>query len=488
MKKRITVICELILSIMISFFLPMRINAIEYPTEYNELLEEVRIAVESSRLRYISANDQQRTNTVEQMQLSAAARSFFLSSSFNFSSADLYALHYAVRDLDNNGTPELLLSYNKDELCAVFTVQNGSPVMIRDFMYRDAGFIYGQYLYNYGVGGAGYHSYHYCVLRGTEFTPIDGYDDIMGELYDINERPISRAKANEIDTKYKKLSTPEWHMVIPGVFADVDYSGWYSEPVFWASEKGVTSGSSEIEFSPNTNCDRAQMVTFLWRAKGCPEPTLTVNPFDDVQENAYYYKAVLWALENRITSGTSDTMFSPNTIITRAQTATFLWRMNSMPKIKSVNPFSDIKDSAYYYDAVLWAVNDNITKGMSSTSFSPNAACTRAQIVTFLYRALCPERHNLEVSNYFKTAERLQSALTMEKTEPWNLGGASFVKNGFYVETSKDMFSMKNEGNYEIRLYGLKLGNNKTAFYDTLMQNNWLPMDKAQIIGSILEL
>ena len=114
-KKRITVICELILSIMISFFLPMRINAIEYPTEYNELLEEVRIAVESSRLRYISANDQQRTNTVEQMQLSAAARSFFLSSSFNFSSADLYALHYAVRDLDNNGTPELLLSYNKDE-------------------------------------------------------------------------------------------------------------------------------------------------------------------------------------------------------------------------------------------------------------------------------------------------------------------------------------------------------------------------------------
>ena len=154
-------------------------------------------------------------------------------------------------------------------------------------------------------------------------------------------------------------------------------------------ENGITTGTSSNTFSPDSTCTRAQVVTFLWRANGSPEPTQTVNPFTDVKEGQYYYKAVLWAVENSITTGTSKTTFSPDSGCTRGQVVTFLWRAEGQPEsTSSANPFKDVTDGQYYYKAVLWAVENEITKGTSADQFSPDSTCTRGQIVTFLYRDL----------------------------------------------------------------------------------------------------
>ena len=173
-----------------------------------------------------------------------------------------------------------------------------------------------------------------------------------------------------------------------GVFVDVPEGSYYEEAVAWAVENGITKGTSDTTFDPNGICTRAQAVTFLWRAAGSPEPKSNVMPFEDVAAEAYYYKAVLWAVENGITKGTSETTFSPDADCTRAQIVTFLWRAQKSPAADSVNPFTDVAADAYYVDAVLWAVEEKVTKGTSETTFSPDADCTRAQIVTFLYRAL----------------------------------------------------------------------------------------------------
>ena len=170
-------------------------------------------------------------------------------------------------------------------------------------------------------------------------------------------------------------------------FTDVKKSDYYYDAVIWAVENGITAGTSATKFSPNATCTRGQVVTFLWRAAGQPEPNTKVNPFSDVKSSDYFYKAVLWAVENGITAGTGNGKFSPNAPCTRAQVATFLWRAEGEPDASGTNPFSDVKSSEYYYKAVLWAVENGITAGTSATKFSPNAACTRGQIVTFLYRA-----------------------------------------------------------------------------------------------------
>ena len=171
-----------------------------------------------------------------------------------------------------------------------------------------------------------------------------------------------------------------------GVFVDVATGSYYEDAVDWAVENGITQGTDDTHFSPDGICTRAQAVTFLWRAAGSPEPETRAMPFADVPAGSYYYDAVLWAVENGITEGTSDTRFSPNATCTRAQIVAFLWRSEKSPAASSRNPFADVKSSAYYADAVLWAVKENITKGTTSTTFSPNADCTRAQIVTFLWR------------------------------------------------------------------------------------------------------
>ena len=171
-----------------------------------------------------------------------------------------------------------------------------------------------------------------------------------------------------------------------GVFVDVATGSYYEDAVDWAVENGITKGTDDTHFSPDGICTRVQAVTFLWRAAGSPKPETRTMPFTDVPVGSYYYDAVLWAVENGITMGTSDTTFSPNATCSRAQIVAFLWRSEKSPAAGTANPFADVKSDAYYADAVLWAVKENITKGTTSTTFSPNADCTRAQIVTFLWR------------------------------------------------------------------------------------------------------
>ena len=169
-------------------------------------------------------------------------------------------------------------------------------------------------------------------------------------------------------------------------FYDVSDNSYYAQPVLWAVENGVTAGTGAWTFGPKDTCTRAQVMTFLWRAAGSPEPTRADNPFTDIKEGKYYYKAVLWAVEKKITAGTSSTTFGPNAPCTRGQVVTFLWRYEGEPTATtSNNPFEDVKTGAYYEKAVIWALETGITAGTSATTFSPDATCTRAQVVTFLY-------------------------------------------------------------------------------------------------------
>ena len=174
-------------------------------------------------------------------------------------------------------------------------------------------------------------------------------------------------------------------------FSDVSAEDYFFAPVLWAvnSDPQITNGTTPATFSPNASCTRAQMVTFLWRAKGCPEPKTAQSPFEDVQNpNAYYYSAVLWAVENEITTGVDRTHFAPDSTVTRAQTVTFLWRLAGKSAAQAENPFADVAAGSYYFAPVLWAVENNITTGMDKTHFAPDIPCTRGQIVTFLYRYL----------------------------------------------------------------------------------------------------
>ena len=172
-----------------------------------------------------------------------------------------------------------------------------------------------------------------------------------------------------------------------GVFVDVPEGSYYEEAVDWAVEKGITTGTGNNYFTPDGICTRAQAVTFLWRVAGSPTPKTEAMVFEDVLDGSYYYEAVLWAVENGITVGTSATTFSPELTCSRAHIVTFLWRAANSPSARTVNPFTDVATDAYYIDAVLWAVKHKITAGTTLSTFSPDEGCTRAQIVTFLYRA-----------------------------------------------------------------------------------------------------
>ena len=172
-----------------------------------------------------------------------------------------------------------------------------------------------------------------------------------------------------------------------GVFVDVPEGSYYEEAVDWAVEKGITTGTGNNYFTPDGICTRAQAVTFLWRVAGSPTPKTEAMVFEDVLDGSYYYEAVLWAVENGITVGTSATTFSPELTCSRAHIVTFLWRAANSPSVKTDNPFTDVAADAYYIDAVLWAVKHKITAGTTLSTFSPDEGCTRAQIVTFLYRA-----------------------------------------------------------------------------------------------------
>lgn len=190
--------------------------------------------------------------------------------------------------------------------------------------------------------------------------------------------------ASEVSIKatFEKIEQP-----LKNPFVDVEASAYYYDGVLWAVGNGITDGMTPTTFEPERNCTRAQVVTFLWRVAGKPASGSTENPFSDVKEGAWYYDAVLWAVENGITDGMTPTTFEPERNCTRAQVVTFMWRMAGEPTpVSTSHTFTDIKDGSWYYDAVLWAVENGITNGMTPTTFETDRICTRAHIVTFLYR------------------------------------------------------------------------------------------------------
>lgn len=191
----------------------------------------------------------------------------------------------------------------------------------------------------------------------------------------------------KLDYHNLQLNVPQDKTVTKNPFTDVKVGSYFYEPVLWALENGITDGISPTKFGPAQKCTRGQVVTFLWRTIWCPKPLSKSTVFVDIEKNAYYKDAVLWAFENGITDGTAPNKFSPNANVTRAQFVTFLWRMNGQPEVNGSNPFKDVPKNEYYTKAVIWAYENGITDGVSPTSFAPNAVCLRQEVVTFLYRA-----------------------------------------------------------------------------------------------------
>lgn len=183
----------------------------------------------------------------------------------------------------------------------------------------------------------------------------------------------------------KSFERPAGIYIQPEGFTDISADAYYYDAVQWAVDQEITTGTSDLTFGPDDTCTRAQAVTFLWRAAGAPAPSDDRNPFRDVGADAYYHDAVLWAVENGITSGTGDAVFSPDESCSRAQIVTFLYRQAGSPSVGG-GSFTDVQPDSYYAPAVRWAVAQDITSGTSGTTFSPESDCTRAQIVTFLYR------------------------------------------------------------------------------------------------------
>lgn len=230
-------------------------------------------------------------------------------------------------------------------------------------------------------------------------TPAQGYQLERIIAADSDEKEVKLTEKNGVYTftmpaskvtvqaSFKK-DAEETTETTKNPFTDVPNGAYYADAVLWAVKNGITGGTSATAFSPDAPCTRAQAVTFLWRAAGSPAPKSNEMPFTDVAANAYYRDAVLWAIENGITSGTSANTFSPDVACTRGQIVAFLWRSKQSPAITAENPFVDVDAADYYHDAVLWAASKGITGGTSKNTFSPDATCTRAQIVTFLYRAL----------------------------------------------------------------------------------------------------
>lgn len=237
--------------------------------------------------------------------------------------------------------------------------------------------------------GADYPKYIYAYVPFTAQADAQTCTHSYGEYIYNND-------ANELKdgtkTRYCTLcNNPETVTAVgtkwQNPFTDVPNDSFYYVPVLWAVANNITNGTTATTFSPNVACSRAQIVTFLWRAAGKPAPKGNSNPFTDVKSGQYYSDAVLWAVEQGITNGTSATTFSPDAVCTRAQIVTFLWRAAGKPAPKgNNNPFIDVIAGQYYTDAVLWAVEKGITNGTSPKTFAPNTTCTRSQIVTFIYR------------------------------------------------------------------------------------------------------
>ena len=274
------------------------------------------------------------------------------------------------------------------------TGSTGNRTYTAHWRYNGSGHSYSYYTIKAtaGAGGSISPSGNVSVREGRDqtftITPDKGYavanvkidGKSIGAVKSYTFENVSRTHTIEV-IFMKANGNPQ-----TGVFVDVATGSYYEDAVDWAVENGITKGTDDTHFSPDGICTRAQAVTFLWRTAGSPEPETRTMPFTDVPAGSYYYDAVLWAVENGITKGTNETMFSPDATCSRAQIVTFLWRSEKSPAAGTANPFADVKSTAYYAGAVLWAVREDITKGTTSTTFSPDADCSRAQIVTFLWR------------------------------------------------------------------------------------------------------
>ena len=294
-----------------------------------------------------------------------------------------------------------------------YTEKNGGTKITTATLFDKDTTVYAHWTYTGSTGGGGVTTYpitvksakngdvtanHKSAAKGTTITltvdPDKGYVLYTLTVLDGKDKDLKLTEKNGKFTFTMpaskvtvaatfKASTPTGK----NPFIDVPAGSYYEDAVIWAVDKGITTGTSATTFNPNGICTRAQAVTFLWRAAGSPAAKSAVMPFTDVKAGSYYYDAVLWAVEQGITKGTSDTMFSPDATCTRAQIVTFLWRSQKSPAAGMANPFADVAADTYYIDAVLWAVKHNITVGTTFSIFSPDEECTRAQIVTFLYRA-----------------------------------------------------------------------------------------------------
>lgn len=214
-------------------------------------------------------------------------------------------------------------------------------------------------------------------------------DSVAAVLDDGTVRAIGEGTA-VITAAYDELKLSCKVTVVPkSPFADISKIAYYYQPVLWAVNGSITSGVEDNKFGPDESCTRGQAVTFIWRAFGEPEPTVTENIFEDIKSDEYYYKAVLWAVEMGITDGVDDTHFGPNATVTRGQFVTFLYRALGKPVYESENLFEDVKEEDYYFAPILWALENEVTMGIDDTHFGPNAICTRGHVVSFLYRALC---------------------------------------------------------------------------------------------------
>ena len=293
-----------------------------------------------------------------------------------------------------------------------YTAASGGTMITTDTEFHENGTVYAHWTYTGSSGGSSsgrtYHtikassdsngsispSERVSVRHGRDqsftITPNKGYEiakvlvdgKSVGAVESYTFKSVT--KNHTIEAIFMKVDD---NKPMPDTFMDVPKGSYYEKAVDWAVKNGITAGTGDNYFMPDGICTRAQAVTFLWRVAGSPTPKTEVMPFEDVPEGSYYYEAVLWAAENEITVGTSATTFSPELTCSRAHIVSFLWRAAGYPSAGTVNPFTDVPENAYYINAMLWAVKQEITVGTTPSTFSPDEGCTRAQIVTFLYRA-----------------------------------------------------------------------------------------------------
>ena len=352
-----------------------------------------------------------------------ALRAFVLDGGFRktgrtYSDSAEYPVRFSLYDLDGDMCPELLL---RDPMRAmaqepydVYTVRGGKVDYIGRIGIRGGALHYApgrgyDGVFSYDGSLSYYTGWYYTMADGTLVTQrvVEATikDDKITETFvtaDAGLKDAFRAAYDGPVTKYsakcalpsfsvKEIEALTWETFLEGScgvahFYDVTMKNWFSYSAGWAAEREITTGTAPGQFTPGDSCTRAQMVTFLWRLMGKPEAK-TAGGFKDVDAKAYYAKAVDWAMEAGVTKGISKTHFAPNAAITRGQAVTLLWRLAGEPKPEKAGPFTDVPAQRYDADAVAWAAEQDVTKGVTATRFQPDNACTRAQIVTFLCRA-----------------------------------------------------------------------------------------------------